>query len=114
MNTDLDDVPATETIPADALTLRRPDIPVTLSELAALKGEALEVVNARVQVLETLRKAAIRMTSPEDWLLFKSPDDQGGQIVGYLQDAVGAGVLQVADDLAALIVRRLEQQPVLR
>jgi hypothetical protein len=87
MNTDLDDVPATETIPADALTLRRPDIPVTLSELAALKGEALEVVNARVQVLETLRKAAIRMTSPEDWLLFKSPDDQGGQIVGYLQDA---------------------------
>lgn len=70
----------------DALELRRPDIPVTLSELAALKGEAVEVIEARVQVLETLRRAAIRATSPEDWLLFKSPDEQGGQITGYLQD----------------------------
>jgi len=70
-----------------ALALRRPDIPVTLSELAALKGEAIEVIEARVQVLETLRRAAIRATSPEDWILFKSPDEQGGQIVGYLQDA---------------------------
>jgi hypothetical protein len=68
------------------LALRRPDIPVTLSELAALKGEALEVIEARVQVLATLRRAAIRATSPEDWLLFKSPEEQGGQIVGYLQD----------------------------
>jgi hypothetical protein len=50
------------------LALRRPDTPVTLSELAALKGEALEVIEARVQILETLRKAAIRATSPEDWL----------------------------------------------
>jgi hypothetical protein len=70
-----------------AIALRRPDIPVTLSELAALKGEAIEVIEARVQVLETLRKAAIRATSPEDWLLFKSPEEQGGQVVGYLQDA---------------------------
>jgi hypothetical protein len=72
--------------PATALELRRPDIPVTLSELAALKGEAIEVIEARVQVLETLRKASIRATSPEDWLLFKAPEEQGGQIVGYLQD----------------------------
>ena len=72
--------------PVDALELRRPDIPATLSELAALKGEALEVIEARVQVLETLRRAAIRATSPEDWLLFKAPEEQGGQIVGYLQD----------------------------
>lgn len=69
------------------LAMRRPDTPVTLSELAALKGEALEVIEARVQVLETLRKAAIRATSPEDWLLFKSPEEDGGQVVGYLQDA---------------------------
>jgi hypothetical protein len=69
-----------------ALELRRPDIPVTLSELAALKGEAVEIIEARVQVLATLRKASIRATSPEDWLLFKAPDEQGGQIVGYLQD----------------------------
>ena len=66
--------------------MRHPGIPVTLSELAALKGEAIEVIAARVQVLETLRRAAIRATSPEDWLLFRAPEEQGGQIVGYLQD----------------------------
>jgi hypothetical protein len=68
------------------LALRDPGVPVSLNELAALKGEAIEIIEARVQVLETLRKAAIRATSPEDWLLFKSPDEQGGQVVGYLQD----------------------------
>lgn len=69
-----------------ALEARRPDIPVTLSDLASLKGEAIEVIEARVLVLETLRRAAIRATSPEDWILFKSPEEQGGQIIGYLQD----------------------------
>jgi hypothetical protein len=83
--TDLD-VEPDDTLPTAALALRHPGIPVTLSELAALKGEALEVIEARVQVLETLRRAAIRATSPEDWLLFKSPDEQGGQITGFLQD----------------------------
>jgi hypothetical protein len=68
------------------LTLRRPDIPVTLSQLAALKGDALEIIDARVQVIKTLRAASIRATSPEDWLLFKAPEEQGGQIVAYLQD----------------------------
>jgi hypothetical protein len=72
---------------SDALALRRPDHPVTLSEIAAMRGEAVEIIEARVQVIETLRKASIRATSPEDWLLFKSPEEQGGQIVGYLQDA---------------------------
>jgi hypothetical protein len=80
---EVDDPPPVPT----ALQLRRPDIPVTLSELAARKGEALEIIEARVLVLETLRRASIRATSPEDWVLFKSPDDQGGQIIGYLQDA---------------------------
>jgi hypothetical protein len=73
--------------PADAITLRNPAVPTTLTELAARKGEAIEIVDARAQVLATLRTASIRATSPEDWLLFKAPDDQGGQIVGYLQDA---------------------------
>ncbi len=67
--------------------IRSPQTPVTLNEIAALKGEALEVIEARVQVIETLRRASIRATSPPDWILFKSPDEQGGQIVGYLQDA---------------------------
>jgi len=76
------DPPDTET----ALALRQPAIPVTVGELAALKGAALEIIEARVQVITTLRSAAIRATSPPDWLLFKSPDEQGGQVVGYLQD----------------------------
>jgi len=70
-----------------ALALRTPETPTTINELAALKGEALEVIDARVQVIATLRKASIRATHPEDWLLFKAPEEQGGQVVGYLQDA---------------------------
>jgi hypothetical protein len=66
-----------------ALDRRSPSIPATLAELAALKGEALEVVEARIMVLETLRKASIRATHPADWLLFKSPD---GNVTSYLQD----------------------------
>jgi hypothetical protein len=83
MDTTIDiDPPDTDT----ALALRQPAIPVTVGELAALKGAALEIIEARVQVITTLRSAAIRATSPPDWLLFKSPDEQGGQVVGYLQD----------------------------
>jgi hypothetical protein len=73
--------------PTTALVARAPSTPVTLSDLAAMKGEAIEVVEARVQVITTLRRASIRATHPPDWLLFKAPDEQGGQIVGYLQDA---------------------------
>jgi hypothetical protein len=72
--------------PVDTLALRRPDVPVTLVDLAALKGEAVAIIEARIQVVDTLRRASIRATSPADWLLFKSPDEQGGQVVGYLQD----------------------------
>lgn len=74
------------TDPVDALALRRPDAPADLTALAALKGEAVEVIESRVLILETLRKAAIRATHPEDWLLFRAPQEQGGQVVGYLQD----------------------------
>jgi hypothetical protein len=78
----------TEVIDAEPTHLiRSPHTPTTINDLAALKGEAVEVIEARVQVIETLRKASIRATSPADWLLFKSPEEQGGQIVGYLQDA---------------------------
>lgn len=71
---------------ATQMALRHPGVPATLNDLAALKGEATEIIEARVRVLTTLRSAAIRITSPEDWLLFKAPDEQGGQVVGYLQD----------------------------
>lgn len=70
-----------------ALELRRPDTPGTLSELAAYKGEAIEFIEARAQVLYTLRLSSIRATHPTDWVLFKAPDEHGGQIVGYLDDA---------------------------
>lgn len=69
------------------IALRGPNVPTTLAELAVLKGQAPEIIEARIRVLETARKAAIKATHPEDWLLFKAPDDQGGQIVGYLQDS---------------------------
>lgn len=64
--------------------VRHPNVPVTVNDLAALKGEAIEVLDARIQILEVARKRAIRMTSPEDWVLFKAKDDR---ITGYLQDA---------------------------
>jgi hypothetical protein len=86
MTTDTADPEVLDPEPA-ALELRRPDVPTTITELAARKGEALEIIEARAQVLATLRLASLRATFPEDWVLFKAPDEHGGQIVGYLQDA---------------------------
>lgn len=74
-------------VPVDALTLRRPGTPTTVTELAARGAAATEILEARVLIISTLRIASIRATYPEDWLLFKAPEEQGGQIVGYLQDA---------------------------
>src|SRR5262245_36954160 len=80
--------------PTDALALRRPDVPTNLEALAALKGEAIAVIEAKITVLTTLRRAAIRSTSPEDWTKFKTKEEHGGQEVAYLQDA---GCDRVAD-----------------
>ena len=81
---DIDD----ESTPDDPLTstvaLARPDVPVSLIELAALKGEALEVIEARIAILSRVRKAALQATTPSDWVLFRTRD---GQVTGYLQDA---------------------------
>lgn len=63
---------------------RHPSVPVSINELAARKGEAIEILEARIQILETARNRGIRMTAPEDWVLFKAPDDR---VTGYLQDA---------------------------
>lgn len=65
------------------LPMEHPSREVGLAELAARKGEGLAIIEARAKILETLRKAAIRATSPEDWLLFK---DRVGAVIGYLQD----------------------------
>lgn len=66
------------------LALRDPSSAVTLDELQGLRGEAVEVLEARAAIVETARRRAIRLTHPEDWVLFKAPD---GRITGYLQDA---------------------------
>lgn len=58
-------------------------VPSTLTDLAVRKGEALEIIQARVQILATVRKAALRATNPEDWVMYRAPD---GSEVGYLQD----------------------------
>jgi hypothetical protein len=79
---DLDD-----TLPqATSLALRSPSVAVTLEDITALPNPN-DVAIARAQVIATLRTAAIRATYPEDYVLFKAPDEHGGQIVGYLQDA---------------------------
>jgi hypothetical protein len=91
MTEPLNDTEATEVIPASveensrALELKHPTTPATLEEIAYLKsGRAMEVIDARVKILERLRTAALRITSPQDWLLFQ---DKEGREVGYLQDA---------------------------
>ena len=64
--------------------LRRPDIPVTVDQLAARQAEGIAIIEARARILETARVMAIRMTSGPDWVLYRAPD---GQVTGYLQDA---------------------------
>lgn len=78
-----------EVIENQALVLQHPAAPATLEQIAALGDGAKEIVRARIQVLQTLRKASIQATSPEDWLLFHAVDRRNGQerTVGYLQDA---------------------------
>lgn len=93
-----------ENLPA---RLRHPGIPVSLHELAALRGEAIEIIEARIQILETARMRAIRMTSPEDWVLFKSPDER---ITGYLQDA-GCDRIRDITGIEVFNVSTPERQP---
>lgn len=58
-------------------------VPTNLSEIAA-SGQAECIIASRVQIVKTLRKESIRMTRPEDWLLFK--DEKTGREIAYLQD----------------------------
>ena len=87
------------------LQLRHPAVPVTLEELAALKNAAVDIIETRATVLDTLRARSIRATHPTDWVLYKAPEEHGGQIVGYLQqcgaqrllDIWGISVFDVSD-----------------
>ena len=76
-------VPA-ETTQSTALQRR----PTTMLDMAIDKGGSQAVVDTLIEIVETFRHGAIRLTSPEDWLLFRAVDSQSGSelITGYLQD----------------------------
>ena len=77
--TPIDEVKTEETPAASAaLTVRG-----SLDDLASRLDEGKAIIVARESILATARAAAIRMTDPEDWLLFK---DKQGREVAYLQD----------------------------
>ena len=60
---------------------------VTIDEIALMEPtRAVQVVKSRIEALETIRKAAIAATNPEDWVAFK--DREGN--VNYLLAASGA------------------------
>lgn len=77
-----------EIIDNNIQALMHPAAPATLEQIAALGDGANEIVRARIQVLQTLRKASIQATNPEDWLLFHAVDRRTGQerTIGFLQD----------------------------
>jgi len=68
----------------EALDLRRPDVPITVEEIAALGPEqAKAIIESRVQIIRTLRAASIKQTHPSDWILNK---DRDGKVRAYLED----------------------------
>ena len=70
--------------PADLLALRDPRTGATLDQLSTHRQVAHEILDARITILETARKRAIRITYPSDWNLYK---DREGVVIGYLCDA---------------------------
>ncbi len=61
---------------------------LTLNSLAVReKGAGGLIATAKHDVLKVFREKSIAMTYPEDWILFKRPDEAGGQITGFLSDA---------------------------
>ncbi len=89
MTTNADEAEINDESPVDegSLTLRR-GVPVTIEELAALNvSAAIKNIEARFTIVETIRARAVMATFPTDWVLFRAPEEQGGQITGYLMDA---------------------------
>jgi len=85
-----DEIVPADVAPSTGLERRRFDAPLRLEEIAMLKAdEGVAIIKAQETILTTLRASAIRMTSPEDWVLNKTPDEQGGQITAYLENCGG-------------------------
>lgn len=71
--------------PETHLELSKPSVPVTIEELSGLPDErGVEIVESRKKILDSLRKASILMTSPSDWLLFRTRE---GAVTAFLQDS---------------------------
>jgi len=66
--------PAGEELTLDALAVRE-------------KGAGAAIARAKMDILKIYRESSIGMTFPEDWILFKRPDESGGGITGFLSDA---------------------------
>jgi hypothetical protein len=63
--------------------LAKPSLPVTIEDLAALpEEEGVAIIEGRQEILDTLRKASILLTHPQDWVLYKAEN----RITCYLQD----------------------------
>jgi hypothetical protein len=76
-----------EIVDEHAMELRKPSIPTTINELAALDDKkGLAIVEARSEILQALRVASIKLTMPADWTLFRAVDDRGETITGFLGD----------------------------
>lgn len=67
-----------------ALALQRPSTPATLDALAVYEAKSEAIVDARVAIVTTMRRASIRLTSPADWVLNRAPD---GNVTGFVSDA---------------------------
>ena len=85
---DVDTAPDEREVSARAIAVRSPQIPVTL--LRARRAEQARQPRSSKRGCRSSRHCDARrsaLTSPPDWVLHKAPDEAGGQIVGYLQDA---------------------------
>jgi hypothetical protein len=59
-------------------------VPVTVDDFTSLPEEqGIERVAVKHKIIDTLRRASIMLTSPQDWLLFKAED----RVTAYLQDS---------------------------
>lgn len=70
-----------------SIELRKPSIPTTINELAALdEKKGLAIVEVRSEILQALRVASIKLTMPADWTLFRVVDERGETITAFLGD----------------------------
>jgi hypothetical protein len=60
-------------------------IPETITQLAPLGAQAKAVIKAREEIVDTAVRASVRLTHPQDWVLFK--DKSTGRVTGFLQDS---------------------------